>query len=686
MDTALSNFSQYSGLYLVGGIFGILIVLLFPIPKVFLDFLLGYSLSISFMVLISTLFITNPLELSIFPTILLITTLIRLSLNIATTRLILAHGHEGDIAAGNIIRAFGNFVMQGNVVIGLIVFLILTLINFIVITKGSGRIAEVAARFALDSMPGKQMSIDSDLNNGLITEEQAQSSRKNLNDESSFYGAMDGANKFVRGDAIAGLVITFINLIGGIIVGIVQKNLSFSSAITTYSILTIGDGLVSQIPSLLISLSAGLLVTKAESTTSTDKLIFSQLGQYPIKLFITAIIVLFMGFLPGLPFFIFAFIAFSIASLGYFSTRVQNKTLEQKSQNLNNAETQHSVLENILLLDVVKLELGKLIGYLIIDLDSDFSKKVNEIRYFIAQKYGFIIDKIKLDINNNIGAEEYLIKIYDVKISKSYIKKNHYFAFSSDKAKIDSLEGEDSDQRLFSLNEKWVPKHQKEKIQQAKVNFLEYDHVIILHLKNILNENIFEFLSYDITNNLLLNIDPSNKSLVKYIVPEIASVATIQKILKNLLIEFISIKNLPMILEAIAEIGKSTQDISSITEFVRIKLSRQISNQHSDKDGIINVILLSTDWENVFLNHVLANTQGQLTDIKPSQIQEFIEKLGDVFSENLVKSINYRPILMVNAKIRPYVSEAVKKFFPSIFVMSYKEVHVKVKTNILGYV
>ncbi|MBF8246969.1 MAG: FHIPEP family type III secretion protein [Rickettsia sp.] len=685
MQTALDNLSKYSGFSLVGGVFGILIVLLFPIPKVFLDLLLAYSISISFIVLISTLFIKSPLELSVFPTILLITTLIRLALNIATTRLILAHGHEGDLAAGNIIKAFGNFVMQDNVVIGLIVFLILTLINFIVITKGSGRIAEVAARFTLDSMPGKQMSIDSDLNNGLITEDQARAARKNLNNESSFYGAMDGANKFVRGDAIAGLIITFINLIGGMIVGIIQRNLSFSSAITTYSILTIGDGLVSQIPSLLISLSAGLLVTKAGSTSSADKLIFSQLGQYPITLFITASIIFFMGFLPGLPFFIFLCISASIFAIGYFNVVIKNWYKKEEKNKIHSKIIDKNSAENILSFDIIKLELGLNLAHIIID--SSFLQEIQNTRNSIARKYGFLIPNIKIEPNYEIGSDEYSIKIQDLLISTSHAKDNKYLAFTNEEKKIKELEGEKNYPTLFSMYEKWVAGYNKDKAEKMDVQILYYRKVILMHLKNTLIDHITEFLSYDIVDSLLHNIDGSNKALVKYLVPDIASVALIQKVLKNLLKEFISIKNLPLILEAISEIAKNTQEISKITEFVRTRLSRQITNQYKDDSNVIQIILLSNEWENIFLEKSATDSASAFSDLKPSQIKDFIKELGDVFSKFLINTtIKSTPVLMVNANLRFYVSKLVKKFLPSIFVMSYTELDFGTKTNLLGYI
>ena len=422
MLDVLKKITKYSDIALACGIVGILMILLFPVPTGLLDFLLAFSIATAVVVMMTTLFIGKPLELSVFPTILLVTTLLRLSLNIASTRLILANGHLGTDAAGHIIEAFGHFVMQGNVVIGLIVFLILTLINFIVITKGSGRIAEVAARFSLDAMPGKQMAIDADLAAGLINEADAKTRRKTLEDESAFFGAMDGANKFVRGDAIAGLVITFINLIGGIIIGVLQRDLTFDTAIQTYTILTIGDGLVSQIPSLVISLASGLLVIKSGVTGSTDKAIFSQLGQYPQALTMTSLVTGLMSLVPGLPFVPFILLSIAMGGAGYIIYRMQkgspvgagSTTGAQRSE-AGTEGTQSPAQEKFteaLQLDLIRLE----IGYSLLPLANSqkgqrLTEQIKALRKQIAKDYGFVMPAVRIQDNIQLEDNEYLMSV-----------------------------------------------------------------------------------------------------------------------------------------------------------------------------------------------------------------------------------------------------------------------------------
>lgn len=478
MFDILKKITDYGDIALACSVVGILMVLLFPIPTSLLDFLLAFSIGSAFVILMTTLFILKPLDLSVFPTILLVTTLLRLSLNIASTRLILSKGHNGSDAAGDVIEAFGGFVMQGNVVIGMIVFLILTLINFIVITKGSGRIAEVAARFSLDAMPGKQMAIDADLAAGLIDEKSAKSRRKELEDESTFFGAMDGANKFVRGDAIAGLIITFINLIGGMVVGILQKGLTFDVAVQTYTILTIGDGLVSQIPSLIISMSAGLLVTKAGASGTTDKLIFGQLGKYPQALIMTSIVTGLMAFLPGLPFIPFAIISGVIggAAYGIYSTNNQEGIAASYGASGGTPAMAGSVSEgeaadtgedsekisDVLQIDLIRLE----IGYGLMPIVSNnnghnLTEQIKGLRKQIVQEYGFVMPAVRIQDNIQLDTDTYVIKIKELEAGRGVVRPGKLMIMDPQGSDVD-IPGESTKEPAFGLPAKWIDESYKE--------------------------------------------------------------------------------------------------------------------------------------------------------------------------------------------------------------------------------
>ena len=571
MFDLLKKVTEYGDIALACSVIGILMVLLFPIPTSILDFLLALSIGAAFVILMTTLFILRPLDLSVFPTILLVITLLRLSLNIASTRLILSEGHNGSNAAGDVIEAFGGFVMQGNVVIGMIVFLILTLINFIVITKGSGRIAEVAARFSLDAMPGKQMAIDADLAAGLLDEKTAKTRRKDLEDESTFFGAMDGANKFVRGDAIAGLVITFINLIGGMVVGILQKGLTFSVAVETYTMLTIGDGLVSQIPSLIISMASGLLVTKAGTTGATDKLIFGQLGRYPQALMMTSIVTGLMAFLPGLPFIPFALISGVIGGTAYgiYNTRKQEtlatshgkpggKNLATNTSGSANgagtAENEDSeTISDVLQIDLIKLEIGYgLMSIVTNNNGHNLTEQIKGLRKQIVQEYGFVMPAVRIQDNIQLDADTYIIKIKELEAGRGVVRPGKLMIMYPQGTDVD-IPGESTKEPAFGLPAKWVDENYKEEALFNNCTVVDPSTVITTHLTEQIKENITDLLSYSETQKLLDKLGDEHKQLIKDVIPDIVSIATLQKVLQNLLSEMISIRDLPNILEYTAD-------------------------------------------------------------------------------------------------------------------------------------
>ncbi len=697
MFDGLRKITDYGDIALACSIVGILMVLLFPIPTFMLDFLLAFSIGTAFVILMTTLFIHKPLDLSVFPTILLVTTLLRLSLNIASTRLILAKGHSGSDAAGAVIEAFGGFVMQGNVVIGLIVFLILTLINFIVITKGSGRIAEVAARFSLDAMPGKQMAIDADLAAGLLDEATAKKRRKELEDESTFFGAMDGANKFVRGDAIAGLIITFINLIGGMIVGIVQKDLSFDVAVQTYTMLTIGDGLVSQIPSLIISMSAGLLVTKAGSTGSTDKLIFGQLSNYPQALMMTSIVIALMAFLPGLPFVPFALISFAVGGAAYsiFISRKNEGTLMSGAREAATdrdgsdgktsggaEDSSADKISEVLHLDLIRVEIGYGLMSLVNNGNGhNLTEQIKGLRKQIIQEYGFIMPSVRIQDNIQLDTDTYVIKIKELEAGRGVVRPGKLMIMDPQGTDID-IPGESTKEPAFGLPAKWIEESYKEEALFNNCTVVDPSTVMTTHLTELIKENITDLLSYSETQKLLNQMNEEHKQLVKDIIPDIVSVASLQKVLQNLLSEMISIRDLPSILESIADAARANKNLMSMTEAVRSQLSRQICHHNTNREGFIPIVALSPEWERTFIESLVDDGSGdKQLSMAPSKLQDFVVKVKKSFDEQAVKG--HVPVLLTSAYTRPYVRSVVERFRPSTVVMSQNEIHYKAKIRTL---
>ncbi|PIR39088.1 MAG: flagellar biosynthesis protein FlhA [Alphaproteobacteria bacterium CG11_big_fil_rev_8_21_14_0_20_39_49] len=672
------------------GIIGILVVLLVPVPTFMLDLLLGVSITFGVMILMTVLFIDKALDFSSFPTILLVAAMFRLSLNIASTRLILANGHEGPSSAGHVIEAFGGFVMAGSVVIGAIVFGILTIINFIVITKGSGRIAEVAARFSLDAMPGKQMAIDADLSAGLINEDEAKRRRKELEDESTFFGAMDGASKFVRGDAIAGLLITFINLIGGMIIGIVQRDLSFSQAIESYTILTIGDGLVSQIPALIVSTSAGLLVSKSGVRGSTDKAIFKQLGTHPQALGLVSFIMALMAFMPAIPAVPFLFISASVGAIAWnvYAKGKQKEEVKKEESKQEKAKEQQKAVEeepisNVLQLENIKLELGygllPLINY---EKGNKLPDQIKALRKQMAKDMGFVMPSVRIQDNMQLQNHEYVIRIKDIECGRGMVRPDMLLVMDPRGQKI-NIPGEETKEPTFGLPAKWVGESSREDALFRNYTVVDPPTVITTHLTEIAKDNINELLSYSETQKLLDGLGEEHKKLVDETVPEKMSVGGVQRVLQNLLSERVSIRDLPTILEAISEVSASTKSVTLITEYVRGRLSRQISFDNVNDDNVIELLALSSLWEKMFTEGLGEGEDRQLS-IPPSKLQEFITNVKRAFNQHEMRGES--PVLLVNPSIRPYVRSVVERFRPSTVVLSQNEIHPKVKIKTLGQI
>lgn len=677
-----------SDIGLAMGVTCILIVLILPMPSWLLDFSLAISITFSVIILMTCLFINKPLEFSAFPTVLLIATMLRLSLNLASTRLILSDGHTGPAAAGHVIEAFGSFVMGGNFVIGIIVFAILVIVNFVVITKGSGRIAEVAARFSLDAMPGKQMAIDADLSAGMIDENTARTRRKELEDESGFFGAMDGASKFVRGDAIAGLLITFINIVGGIIVGVAQKGVSFSQAAESYTLLTVGDGLVSQIPALIVSVAAGLLVSRGGVTGTTDKALIGQLGGYPRALGVSTFLLVCLSLLPGIPMFPFLLIA---AATGYATYRLtlqqrdikvveQQKLIEDQQQ----AVPAEEPIATALAIDDLRLELGYGLLSLINDTEGyRLTDQIKALRRQIASDMGFIMPSVRILDNMQLPANSYLLRVKEVEAGSGDARPNHLLVMDPQGLPID-LPGEETIEPTFGLPAMWVDEGQREEASFRGYTVVDPATVITTHLTEILKDHMPDLLSYAETQKLLDELPTQHQKLVADLIPTHITVSGVQRALQNLLAERISIRDLATILEGISEATGYTQNINMITEHIRARLARQISAVNTGPDGHIPLVTLSPQWEQNFADAIIGQGEEKQLSMAPSLLQEFIAGVRNNFET--LNQQGHNPVLLTSPAIRPYVRSIVERFRPATVVMSQNEIHPKAKLKTLAQV
>lgn len=668
------------------GVVAILVVLILPMPGWMLDFALAISITFSVLVLMTSLFIHRPLEFSAFPTVLLIATMLRLALNLASTRLILGHGHEGTDAAGRVIQAFGDFVMSGNAVIGAIVFTILVVVNFVVITKGSGRIAEVAARFSLDALPGKQMAIDADLSSGLIDESDARTRRKELEDESSFFGAMDGAAKFVRGDAIAGLLITFINVIGGIVVGVAQMDLSFGEAGSTYLILTVGDGLVTQIPALIVSTAAGLLVSKAGVTGSTDKALFKQLSGYPKALGVSSFLMFCLSLMPGIP--MLPFLVLSGLS-GWAASRLSRTSDAAAAAEREEAEEEidedvEEPISSALAIDQIRLELG----YGLLPLINDNSTyrltdQIKALRRQLASEAGFVMPSVRILDNMQLPANDYSIRVKEADAGHGELRPNSLLVMDPTGGEV-AIAGEDTVEPTFGLPAKWVEQGLADEASFRGYTVVDAPTVITTHLTEVIKDNMADLLSYAEVQKLLNDLGPEHKKLLDDIVPSQFTVNGIQRVLQSLLSERVSIRDLTSILEGIAEATGYTQNVVIITEHVRGRLARQISAINLNPQGHIPLVALSPEWELAFSESLIGQGEDKQLAMAPSKLQEFIQTAREALDQQAMAG--ELPVVLTSPMIRPYVRSVIERFRPSTVVMSQNEIHPKVNIRTLGQI
>ncbi|NQY81512.1 MAG: flagellar biosynthesis protein FlhA [Alphaproteobacteria bacterium] len=669
------------------GILAILTLLLIPLPTWLLDFTLSISIAFSVVILMAVIFVVTPLELSAFPTILLLATMLRLGLNVASTRLILSNGHEGTDAAGQVIQAFGSFVAGGNYVIGIIVFSILVIINFIVITKGAGRIAEVTARFTLDAMPGKQMAVDADLSAGLIDENEARERRSILEKESAFFGAMDGASKFVRGDAIAGILITLVNIVGGIIIGLVQRDMALVDAAQNYTLLTIGDGLVTQIPALVVSTAAGLLVAKSSgSAEATDKQIFGQLSNYFSAMVLSSVVLFGLAITPGLPFAPFLFLCGLTALLSYYIYR-RNQREDDKADAIADDELilpSEEPISSALQIDLVRLELGY--GLLpLINANNEYrlTDQIKALRWQIASECGFIMPAIRIQDNLQLPSNSYVVVIKEIEAGRGDLRPNMLLAMDPRGEKI-TIAGESGIEPTFGLPATWINETSREEAMFRGYTVVDPSTVITTHLTELVKNNMHELLSYGETQKLLDELPTQHSKLVGDLIPSAITLGGVQRVLQNLLQERVSIRDLPTILEGVYESCSYTKNVLYITEHVRARLSRQISNSVVNEHGIIMLVSLSPEWEQSFIESVVDEDGERQLAMAPSALQEFTKRVKEVYQEQNERGIS--PVMLVSPAIRPYVRTVIERFNPNIMVISQNEIHVSARIRTIGLI
>jgi flagellar biosynthesis protein FlhA len=682
----IGAFFKRGDLALAVGVLTILVVLILPLPPLLLDFALAISIIFSVLILMTALFIHTPLEFSAFPTVLLIATMLRLALNLASTRLILAHGHEGTDAAGHVIEAFGNFVMSGNFVIGIIVFTILVIVNFVVITKGSGRIAEVAARFHLDAMPGKQMAIDAEMSAGTIDEKEARRRRQVLEDEGGFFGAMDGASKFVRGDAIAGLLVVFINVIGGMIIGIVQQGLSFADAAHSYTILTVGDGLVTQVPALIVSTAAGLLVSKAGISGAADKALMKQLSGYPKALGMSGGVMLVMALLPGIPMIPFLALGSGATALAFIFDRRSKLTAAadvKKTESDAKTAAADEPISAALKIDDLKVELGYALLPLVNAPDGSdrLTEQIKALRRSLATDMGFVMPAVRILDNVQLDANAYVIKVKEVEAGSGKVWAGQFMVMDPAGGQV-KLPGTHTTEPTFGLPATWVDGALKEEATMKGYTVVDAATVLSTHLTELLKSNMSELLSYGEVQKLLKELPKEQADLVKDLVPSLITVSGIQRVLQILLAERVSIRDLATILEGIADGIPGSRNPVTLAEHVRARLSRQLCAQHTSPSGYLPLIALSAKWEQAFAESMVGQGDERQLAMQPSRLSEFITLVRERFEEAAREG--EAPVLVTSSNIRPFVRGIVERFRAQTPVLSQGEIHPRARLKTVG--
>ena len=697
MVTVAKKALKRGDLAMAAGIMLIVVGLILPLPPMLLDMMLGLNVTISILILMVVLFIEKPLELSAYPTILLITTLLRLSLNMASTRLILTQGHEGTAAAGHVIEAFAGFVMGGDFIIGVIVYAILTIVNFKVITAGSGRIAEVAARFTLDAMPGKQMAIDADLSAGMIDETTARAKRKELEDESAFFGSMDGASKFVKGDAVAGLMIMFINIIGGVSLAVLRYDMPILQALDTFTKLTIGDGLVSQIPALVISISAGFLVSKAGTGGSTDKAVVGQLTNHVSALGLSAGAMTLLALMPGMPVLPFLPVIAAVGAAAYYLPKMRAKKEAEEAEAAAAeaaglgpggapAPVADEPISTALAIDLIRLELGYGLLSLINQPQAGSHRLTDQIkglRRQIAGEVGFVMPAVRIQDNLQLPPNAYIIRIKEIEAGRGDIRPNMLLVMDP-RGEAMSLPGEQTVEPTFGLPAIWIEPGYREEALFKGYTVVDPSTVITTHLTELIKDNMPELLSFTETQKLLDELDKEHQKLIADVVPAQITVGGLQRVLQNLLAERVSVRDLATILEGVSEAASQTRSITQITEHVRTRLARQICDANINEMGVIPLVTLSPEWEQAFAESLVGDGDDRQLTMAPSRLQQFITSVRQTFERHAM--MGETPVLLTSPLIRPFVRSIVERFRPATVVMSQNEIHPKARIKTLGQI
>jgi flagellar biosynthesis protein FlhA len=688
LTTEFGQVNKNADIFMGFAAMAILMVMLIPIPTFLLDLLLALNITVAIAILTLGMYILKPLELSSFPSILLLVTLFRLSLNVASTRMILLHGNEGTQAAGKVIQAFGSFVVGGNYLIGVIVFVILVVINFMVITKGAGRIAEVAARFTLDAMPGKQMSIDADLNAGLIDEQEARDRRSLIAKESEYYGAMDGANKFVRGDAVAGILITLINIAAGFAIGVFQNGMNFSEAAQTYTLLTIGDGLVSQIPALIISTAAGIMVTRAGSDSSLGHEISSQILVQPKALAVTAAILFAFSLVPGMPTIPFLFLGSLSGLIAYLivqSQRLYQAEIEQAAE--AEAVEEQKIPETVRPLppvDVLSLEVGYgLIKLVDVDQDGQLLDRIKSIRKQFAKELGIIVPSIHIQDNMQLKPGEYLIRLKGIEIARGNLMVNYLLAMNpgNTSGRIDGIATKEP---TYGLDAYWIKEEKREMAMGKGYTVVDVATVLTTHLSDVIRRHAPDLLGRQETQKLIDHLKETHPKVVEELIPNLLSLGNIVKVLQNLLSEQIPIRDLLTIIETLADWAPTVKQIDILTEYVRQALSRTITSLYQTPSGEIVVLTLDQNVEQALAEALQHSEQGSYFAIEPRIAQKIMNQMAVQLEK--FADINLQPVVLCSAMIRPHFKKLVDRFIPNLVILAYEEIANTAKINNLGTV
>ncbi len=684
--SSFSNLIEKFHLIIPIGVMGILLVMLLPMPTIIMDFMIVLNITVSILVLLVSMYILKPVHFSAFPSLLLIITLFRISLNVASTRLILLHGSEGESAAGRVIESFGQFVVGGNYFVGIIVFLVLMAIQFIVINHGTVRISEVTARFTLDAMPGKQMSIDADLNAGLINETEARERRTEISQEAEFYGAMDGAIRFTERDVIASTIILLINIIGGFLIGVIQFDMELADAAKRFTILTIGDGLVTAIPSLLISVAGGIITTRAASSSNLGEDVARQLLTNHVPVAIGSGFLFLFGLVPGLPFLPFFALGSATALLAYKrrkSSQDEMQVLEQVKTAKAEAEKPKEKIEGLLKVDLLGIEMGYgLIRYVDASQGGDFLDRIKSIRRQIAVEMGLIVPPVHITDNLQLNPRQYAIMLKGVSIARGELMQDHLLAINPGTAH-EEIQGLATVEPAFGLQARWIKAHERERAQLAGYTLVDPATVLATHLTEIIKSQAYELLGRQETKNLLDGVSKTHPKVVEELVPKVLSVGEVQKVMQNLLKERVSIRDAVTILETLADFGAYTKDVTTLTEYCRQALGRSICKPYQTDDGDLSVFTISPDLEKNISDGVMRTDQGSYLALEPRQAKDIMTRFRRAV-ESAGASGN--PVVLCSPGIRMYVRQLLERFLPNIAILSHNEIPPNVRIQSLGMV